>query len=147
MSIKQLDEYKERVIEIGNVANIENIEQLLSILREILKYVSISCVNSDSKSNSYQNLEIIFNYLTKLEKDNNDTALIMIKSQILTELDSLLSSNISDYKHDVFISHASKDKLAYVNSLKKEIKKLGVDVFYDADILKWGDNCKAVFDL
>ncbi len=45
--------------------------------------------------------------------------------------------------YDVFISHARKDKLTYVNSLKNEIKKLGVNIFYDTDVIDWGDNWKA----
>ncbi|MCR5803731.1 MAG: toll/interleukin-1 receptor domain-containing protein [Clostridia bacterium] len=45
-------------------------------------------------------------------------------------------------KYDVFISHASNDKLDYVSGLVNEIKKLGIEVFYDSDVLSWGDNWK-----
>lgn len=45
---------------------------------------------------------------------------------------------------DVFISHANKDKLSYVNDLNRVIKKLGINVFYDTDVLSWGDNFKQV---
>ena len=45
-------------------------------------------------------------------------------------------------KYDVFISHASSDKEDYVDELNGEIKKLGVSVFYDSDVIKWGDNWK-----
>lgn len=47
-------------------------------------------------------------------------------------------------KYDVFISHANKDKLSYVNDLNKVIKKLGINIFYDTDVLSWGDNFKQV---
>lgn len=47
-------------------------------------------------------------------------------------------------KYDVFISHANKDKLSYVNDLNKVIKKLGTNIFYDTDVLSWGDNFKQV---
>lgn len=50
----------------------------------------------------------------------------------------------SKKKYDVFISHARKDKLTYVDSLMKEIKKLGVNIFYDTDVIDWGDNWKTV---
>lgn len=47
-------------------------------------------------------------------------------------------------KYDVFFSHANKDKLSYVNDLNKVIKKLGINIFYDTDVLSWGDNFKQV---
>lgn len=45
---------------------------------------------------------------------------------------------------DVFISHASKDKISYVNELNRIIKKLGINVFYDTDVLSWGDDFKRI---
>lgn len=64
---------------------------------------------------------------------------------IYDDIDSYCSlqkqtDNISQKKFDVFISHANKDKGAYVNSLKREIEKLGVSVFYDKDSISWGDD-------
>lgn len=44
--------------------------------------------------------------------------------------------------YDVFVSHANKDKIGYVNELKASLDKLGVSVFYDKDTLEWGDNWK-----
>ena len=49
-----------------------------------------------------------------------------------------------DNRFDVFISHANKDKIDYVEELKNEIKNLGVNVFYDKEIIDWGDNWKQV---
>lgn len=46
--------------------------------------------------------------------------------------------------YDVFISHANKDKSDYVDSLYMAIKKLGVSVFYDSEVLSWGDEWKKV---
>jgi len=45
-------------------------------------------------------------------------------------------------QYDVFISHANADKEDYVDKLNGEIKKLGVEIFYDSDVIKWGDNWK-----
>ncbi len=45
-------------------------------------------------------------------------------------------------KYDVFISHANKDKVSFVDELFKTIKRLGVNVFYDTDTFSWGDNWK-----
>lgn len=44
--------------------------------------------------------------------------------------------------YDVFISHASKDKLAYVEQLKLALDKLNIKIFYDKDSIKWGDRWK-----
>lgn len=43
-------------------------------------------------------------------------------------------------QYDVFISHASKDKLSYVDKLAQAIKNEGLEMFYDADSIEWGDN-------
>jgi len=45
-------------------------------------------------------------------------------------------------EYDLFISHASKDKLTYVDSLHKALSQLGIRIFYDKDSIDWGDNWK-----
>lgn len=45
-------------------------------------------------------------------------------------------------EYDVFISHASKDKLDYVDKLYEVIKQLDVRVFYDTKEISWGENWK-----
>lgn len=42
-------------------------------------------------------------------------------------------------KYDVFVSHASVDKIAYVDKLVEAIKRTGLKVFYDTDSIYWGD--------
>ncbi len=50
-------------------------------------------------------------------------------------------------EYDVFISHANADKSDYVESLYKAIKKLGVNIFYDTEVLSWGaDNKRVILD-
>lgn len=44
--------------------------------------------------------------------------------------------------YDVFLSHASADKIAYVEDLKKSLEILGIEIFYDKDTIEWGDNWK-----
>lgn len=44
--------------------------------------------------------------------------------------------------YDVFISHANKDKVDYVDELKVSLEKLKIKIFYDKDSLEWGDNWK-----
>lgn len=45
-------------------------------------------------------------------------------------------------QYDVFISHANKDKEDYVDLLNAAVKRLGINIFYDTDVLSWGDNWK-----
>lgn len=48
--------------------------------------------------------------------------------------------------HSVFVSHASSDKILYVDDLVAEIKALGIKVFYDTDVIEWGDNLREKID-
>lgn len=47
-------------------------------------------------------------------------------------------------QYDVFISHANKDKSDYIDLLYMAVKRLGINVFYDTEVLSWGDNWKQV---
>ena len=47
-------------------------------------------------------------------------------------------------QYDVFISHANADKLDYVDELYLAIRKLGISIFYDSEVLSWGDKWKDV---
>ena len=38
-------------------------------------------------------------------------------------------------KYSVFVSHSSEDKIEYVDDLVSEIKKLGISIFYDTDVI------------
>lgn len=49
---------------------------------------------------------------------------------------------IARKQYDVFISHANKDKEDYVDLLNASVKRLGINIFYDTDVLSWGDNWK-----
>lgn len=48
--------------------------------------------------------------------------------------------------HDVFISHASEDKDEFVRPLATELKRLGLDVWYDESALKLGDSLREKID-
>ncbi len=43
-------------------------------------------------------------------------------------------------KYDVFVSHATKDKLGYVDKLVDSIKKEGLEAFYYQESVTWGDS-------
>lgn len=57
---------------------------------------------------------------------------------------SIVINHTSRKQYDVFISHARKDKNDYVNELNEAVKKLGISIFYDTDVISWGDNWKQV---
>lgn len=68
------------------------------------------------------------------------------KDTVIQEAEKVPSKSISNNhkQYDVFISHANKDKSDYVDLLNMKIKRLGIKVFYDTDVLSWGDNWKQV---
>lgn len=142
---KTLILFKEKILELENNATVETSSNVLSVIKEISKYISVHIKPSIVKDEGFEKLQILYNYVTTMDKDGNDTAMIVVKENISTIIDSLLEQDavsLPDEKYDVFISHASKDKIGYVNALRSEIKKLGVKVFYDKDIIEWGDNWK-----
>lgn len=48
----------------------------------------------------------------------------------------------TDSKYDVFISHANKDKLNFIDDLYNSLDNLGINIFYDKKSLEWGDKWK-----
>lgn len=64
------------------------------------------------------------------------------KKDSIGDMEKIIANQNSRKKYDVFISHASADKLEYVDDLYSQLRKLGVDVFYDTDVINWGDNWK-----
>ena len=63
----------------------------------------------------------------------------------ITEKRNIISEKApTGKKFDVFISHANRDKLEYVDSLYASIRRLGVNIFYDSDVISWGDNWKQI---
>ena len=55
-----------------------------------------------------------------------------------------IKSHTSVKEYDVFISHANKDKSDYVDELYLALRRLGIKIFYDTEVLSWGDNWKQV---
>ena len=49
-------------------------------------------------------------------------------------------------QHDVFVSHASEDKEAFVAPLAKILSQLGLKVWYDEFSLKLGDSLSRSID-
>jgi hypothetical protein len=71
------------------------------------------------------------------------------RSEVLgprTHMKSPGKSLTSPKKWDVFISHATEDKVAFVRPLAETLKSSGVSVWYDEFALKIGDSLRASID-
>lgn len=51
-----------------------------------------------------------------------------------------------DVQYDVFVSHAWEDKESFVEEFVQELQKLGLQVWYDKNQIKWGDSMRAKID-
>lgn len=108
---------------------------------ELKKEITDVCFFKDSKGlkTTYQSLTALLlslvSYITTEQNTDNN-----IHGDIINSTKNIPTQE--NKKYDVFISHAYKDKLEFVNDLCTEIKKLGVNVFYDTDIFSWGDKWK-----
>lgn len=49
-------------------------------------------------------------------------------------------------EYDVFISHASEDKVEFADALYTELKNRGIKVWYDEISIEWGDSLRAKID-
>lgn len=63
-----------------------------------------------------------------------------------TEARRSITAVADDAQYDVFISHASEDKEAFVRSFAEALRKAGLDVWYDEFSLNWGDSLRQSID-
>ena len=73
------------------------------------------------------------------ESDNDDMAHDADTNIVYREK---INGNDSTIKYDLFISHANKDKISFVEELKQVLDRLGISIFYDKDSIEWGDEWK-----
>lgn len=64
---------------------------------------------------------------------------------VLTQPKTSRVRNKESKNFDVFICHASEDK-SFVDSLADELRKAGMEVWYDAFQLGWGDDLRSAID-
>ena len=57
-----------------------------------------------------------------------------------------MTSRASQFEYDVFISHASEDKDAFVRPLAHALQEAGLKVWYDEFALKLGDSLREAID-
>lgn len=78
----------------------------------------------------------------EVKKKLQDYSFLSHKVNDIEYLENLMSVK----KYDVFVSHATKDKLVAVNDLKNELMAIGADVWYDSDCIDWGGSLSKTID-
>lgn len=97
--------------------------QMYGVLARVTSYLSGSMITlSESGKKTYFN--------DKMYAEEQETVYKKDEKEVMRK------------QYDVFISHANKDKNSYVDSLNAAVRKLGINVFYDTDVLSWGDDWK-----
>lgn len=82
----------------------------------------------------------IQNQLLREQNQRLNETIMQLKDQHGNK--SLPSTANASYQFDVFVSHANDNKEEFVNALTAELSRLGISIWYDANILDWGDNWK-----
>lgn len=89
----------------------------------------------------HRSLDAYSQLITCLESIKNDQVFIDKKNGIATEtVPKYQARTLPEY--DVFISHANADKEELIEELYKSLDKLGIKIFYDKEVLEWGDKWK-----
>lgn len=89
----------------------------------------------------HRSLDAYSQLITCLESIKNDQVFIDKMNGIATEtVPKYQAKTLSEY--DVFISHANADKEELIEELYKSLDKLGIKIFYDKEVLEWGDKWK-----
>jgi len=81
-----------------------------------------------------------------VQTDVNYTNTSTTRTQFIPQLPMVVERNTeaptSGKQYDLFISHASSDKITYVRGLYEALSQLGISIFYDEDSIEWGDKWK-----
>lgn len=104
--------------------------QMYGVLSNVISYATGAIITiNESGKNYFANKEAAYKRAEIKEK-----SVFEVQKQ----------QSVSRKKYDVFISHANKDKSEYVDLLNMAVRRLGINIFYDSDVLSWGDNWKQV---
>lgn len=82
----------------------------------------------------------IQNQILREQNQRLNETIMQLKNQNNGSSQSLVA-NVT-YQFDVFVSHANDNKEEFVDKLTAALGKLGISIWYDANILDWGDNWK-----
>lgn len=80
--------------------------------------------------------------MEQLQKEALDTQ----KSQLEELISTDVSNEFLDKEYDVFISHASEDKVDFVEPLATALKEAGITTWYDSDQIGWGQSIRQSID-
>ncbi len=116
-----------------NMINVpQNLQMSLNLeLEKILMYGVVSSV-----LNLYSGFEVYLSPQGKSYFSDKDTA--------IDSTSNFITGFSPRKQYDIFISHANRDKLDYVDALYQSLCKLGINIFYDSKVISWGDNWKNV---
>ena len=123
--------------------------------------------NSENREEWINDVEIFYNkFLTKHALGNRINTIIFYREcdafeklvqclksisrdqDFLNEMNGVQTVSVLKYQsktfpeYDLFLSHANRDKIDFVDNLYDSFVKLGINIFYDKDSLEWGDNWK-----
>jgi hypothetical protein len=116
----------------------QEVDELIGIIRELISegYIRIP-VWADNVPQDVEINDLAKTYSEReaeyLELQAYTTGSVQIKET---------KGNQAMKKYDLFISHANKEKLPYVNDLYSTLNKLDVEIFINRDTLAWGDTWK-----
>ena len=102
-------------------------KELNIILEEIL-----TCIHNANIDDFNKKTDDLINEIKKIEN--------------LKHTNNIQNNRLADVEYDLFISHASEDKEDFVEPLVEELKKLGINVWYDQFTLKVGDSLREKID-
>ncbi len=71
-----------------------------------------------------------------------DEMIGLLSSYLEWQEDSIMLVKDNGKQYDLFLSHANKDKVEYVDTLYASLNQLGIRIFYDKEVLEWGDKWK-----
>lgn len=150
---------REILFDIINFSN--NVDEVQRKRDEVVNFLIKQTANVNNQVNQYnENLskeveEKLNQIINKLSEQNQFLAklgtplMVPDKEQNLETVWSQPKTsqvkNKESKKFDVFICHASEDK-AFVDSLASKLKKAGVETWYDAFQLGWGDDLRSAID-
>lgn len=87
-------------------------------------------------------------YMIKSEQYTKVTEIIERYNFLSSKIgeDEFVENLVQRKKYDVFVSHATTDKLVAVNDIEKELSAIGAEVWYDSDSINWGDSLSEKID-
>lgn len=121
---RELERYEKQIADLGKkiAANLKKESQYAKQLNGYIKR------QDKEKDKAFDDA------LRKLDVQRHENHRVIIESV------SESSDNGDVVEYDVFISHASEDKIEIADELAKLLRNKGVKVWYDKFVLSWGDS-------